>query len=218
MLAGTRPGRDEELLAVFGERAVDYRLDAPGLVRPAGPGRLRRGVPAGRLRPRPCRSGYRTDPRRAGWSLRRSPTRQARTFWSLAWRPAPGPTSLSLTSTRPDGGTEQRFPAEVGQAFDDYLSRFGEHETRARDLLRALAYAEGPGLPAGQLWADMASALAAPRRYGTDDLAWLLDSAAGYLVESGDEDGQPVYRIFHQALIEHLRPQDKETQSAAMRW
>ena len=53
----------------------------------------------------------------------------------------------------------------------------------------------------------MASALAAPRRYGTDDLAWLLDSAAGYLVESGGERGQPVYRIFHQALIEHLRPE-----------
>src|SRR2546429_171573 len=52
----------------------------------------------------------------------------------------------------------------------------------------------------------------APRRYGTDDLAWLLDSAAGYLVESGGEHGQPVYRIFHQALIEHLRPEEKETQ------
>ena len=58
----------------------------------------------------------------------------------------------------------------------------------------------------------MATALAAPRRYGTDDLAWLLDSAAGYLVESGSEHGQPVYRIFHQALIEHLRPEEKETQ------
>ena len=58
----------------------------------------------------------------------------------------------------------------------------------------------------------MATALAAPRRYGTDDLAWLLDSAASYLIESGGEHGQPVYRIFHQALIEHLRPEDKETQ------
>ena len=86
------------------------------------------------------------------------------------------------------------------------------HETRARDLLRAVAYAEGTGLPADELWAGMATALAAPRRYGTEDLAWLLDSAASYLVESGGEHGQPVYRIFHQALIEHLRPEEKETQ------
>ena len=109
----------------------------------------------------------------------------------------------------------QRFPAEVGQAFDDYLSRFGDNETRARDLLRAVAYAEGAGLPADELWAGMATALAAPRRYGTDDLAWLLDSAASYLVESGDEHGQPVYRIFHQALIEHLRPEREGNPTAA---
>jgi len=99
----------------------------------------------------------------------------------------------------------QRFPAEVGQAFDDCLARFGDNATRARDLLRAVAYAEGPGLPADDLWAEMATALAPPCRYGTDDLAWLLDGADGYLVESGSEHGQPVYRIFHQALIEHLR-------------
>ena len=107
----------------------------------------------------------------------------------------------------------QRFPAEVGQAFDDYLARFGDNETRARDLLRAVAYAEGAGLPADAQWAEVASALAAPRRYGTDDLAWLLDSAASYLVESGGEHGQPTYRIFHQALIEHLRPPGKEQQA-----
>ena len=40
----------------------------------------------------------------------------------------------------------QRFPAEVGQAFEDYLARFGDNETRARISLRALAYAEGAGL------------------------------------------------------------------------
>ena len=30
--------------------------------------------------------------------------------------------------------------------------------------------------------------------------------------EAGTEHGQPVYRIFHQALIERLRPEGKETQ------
>ena len=72
-------------------------------------------------------------------------------------------------------------------------------ETRARDLLRAAAYAEGAGLPAdalGRAWRPRY----APRRYGSDDLAWLLDSAAAYLVESSDERGPVAHRIFHQAL------------------
>jgi hypothetical protein len=68
-------------------------------------------------------------------------------------------------------------------------------------------------LCANALWVDIAGAIAAPRRYSSDDLAWLLDSAAGYLVESGGEREQPVYRIFHQALIEYFRPKDKETRA-----
>ena len=64
----------------------------------------------------------------------------------------------------------QRFPVEVGQAFEDYLTRFGQNETRVRDLLRALAYAEGPGLSADALWADMASG--SPRRATTKRTIW----------------------------------------------
>ena len=211
VLAGTRPGRDEELLAAFGERAVTYRLDDPAWFDRQDLADYAAACLRADLDP-DCPAATAPTPARAGRSPRRSPTRQARTSWSPGWRPAPGPANPSSTSAPPDGGSRQRFPADVGQAFDDYLDRFGENETRARDLLRAVAYAEGPGLPADELWADMASALAAPRRYGTDDLAWLLGSAAGYLVESGGEHGQPVYRIFHQALIEHLRPEEKETQ------
>ena len=155
-------------------------------------------------------SGYRTDSVRlpAG----RGGDRQRGRLELPGRRPGgPRPSREPVIDVSAPGWRDrQRFPAEVGQAFDDYLSRFGDEESRARDLLRAVAYAEGPGLPADELWADMASALAAPRRYGSVDLAWLLDSAAGYLIESGDEHGQPVYRIFHQALIEHLRPEDKE--------
>ncbi len=210
VLAGTRPGRDEELLAAFGERAVIYRLDDPAWFDRDDLA----GYAAACLRADfapDLASGYRTDPgtcRQVAAAI----TDAAGSNFLVAGLAARTRADEPVIDVRVPGWRDrQRFPAEVGQAFDDYLARFGDNETRARDLLRAVAYAEGTGLPADDLWADMATALAAPRRYGTDDLAWLLDSAADYLVESGSEHGQSGYRIFHQALIEHLRPEEKET-------
>jgi hypothetical protein len=212
VLAGTRPGRDEELLAALGERAVIYRLDDPAWF-----GRHDLAdYAAARLRadfdPDPA-SGYRTDPE-ACEQVAAAIAKAAGSNFLVAGLATRTQADEPVIDVSAAGWQDlQRFPSEVGEAFDDYLARFGDNETRVRDLLRAAAYAEGAGLPADDLWAGMASALAAPRRYGTDDLAWLLDSAAGYLVESSGEHGQPVYRIFHQALIEHLRPEGKEQQA-----
>jgi hypothetical protein len=211
VVAGARPGRDEELLAVFGGRAVIYRLDASAWFDRQDLADYAAACLRADLNPA-LPSGYLTDPR-ACRLVAAAITDAASSNFLVAGMAARARADEPVIDVAAPGWRDrQRFPAEVGQAFADYLSRFGENETRARDLLQALAYAEGPGLPADQLWADMASAIAAPRRYNTNDLAWLLDSAAGYLVESGDEDSRPLYRIFHQALIEHLRPPDKETQ------
>ena len=210
VLAGTRPGRDEELLAAFGEQAVIYRLDDPAWFDRHDLADYAAACLRADFDP-DLASGYRTDPgacRQVAAAIAEAAGSNFLVAGLAARTRADEPV---IDVSAPGWRDRQRFPAEVGQAFDDYLARFGDNETRARDLLRALAYAEGPGLPADDLWAGMATALAAPRRYGTDDLAWLLDSAAGYLVESGGEHGQPVYRIFHQALIEHLRPEGKET-------
>ena len=211
VLAGTRPGRDEELLAAFGERAVIYRLDDPAWFDRHDLADYAAACLRADFDP-DLASGYRTDPE-ACRQVAAAIAEAAGSNFLVAGLAARARADEPVIDVSVPGWRDrQRFPAEVGQAFDDYLARFGDNETRARDLLRALAYAEGAGLPADELWAAMATALAAPRRYGTDDLAWLLDSAASYLIESGGEHGQPVYRIFHQALIEHLRPEDKETQ------
>ena len=211
VLAGTRPGRDEELLAAFGERAVIYRLDDRAWfdrhdLADYAAACLRADFASD------LANGYRTDPGTCEQVAAAIAEAAGSNFLvaGLAARTRAGGPVIVVSD--PGWRDRQRFPAEVGQAFEDYLARFGESETRVRDLLRAVAYAEGTGLPADELWAGMATAMAAPRRYGTDDLAWLLDSAASYLVESGGGYGQPVYRIFHQALIEHLRPVGKETQ------
>ena len=210
VLAGTRPGRDEELLGAFGDRAVIYRLDHPAWFDRHDLADYAAACLRADFDP-DLASGYRTAPggcRQVAAAIAEAAGSNFLVAGLAARTRADEPVIDVTAPGWPDG---QRFPAEVGQAFDDYLARFGDNETRARDLLRALAYAEGAGLAADQLWAGMAGVLAAPRRYGTDDLAWLLDSAAGYLIESGGERGQPVYRIFHQALIEHLRPEVKET-------
>ena len=210
VLAGTRPGRDEELLGAFGERAVIYRLDHPAWFDRHDLADYASACLRADFDP-DLASGYRTDSGACDQVAAAIAEAAGSNFLvaGLAARTRADEPVIDVSA--PGWRDGQRFPAEVGQAFDDYLARFGDNETRARDLLRALAYAEGPGLAADELLVGMASVLAAPRRYGTDDLAWLLDSAAGYVVESGGEHDQPVYRIFHQALIEHLRPEAKET-------
>ena len=211
VLAGTRTGRDEELLAAFGEWAVTYRLDDPPWFDRQDLADYAAACLRADFDP-DSSSDYRTD-LGACRQVAKAIADAAGSNFLVAGLAARARASQPVIDVSAPGWRErQRFPADVGQAFDDYLDRFGENETRARDLLRAVAYSEGPGLPADELWADMASALAAPRRYGMGDLAWLIDSAASYLIESGTEHGQPMYRIFHQALIEHLRPEKKETQ------
>jgi WD40 repeat protein len=108
-------------------------------------------------------------------------------------------------------GLRQRLPDTVGEAFDRYLEDFGEDQQRVRDMLRPVAWAEGFGLPWEQLWAALARALGSGA-YTDDDVAWVRERAAAYLVESreaypGDTapKGRSVYRLYHQMLSEHLR-------------
>ncbi|MFE0846727.1 caspase family protein [Streptomyces rochei] len=85
----------------------------------------------------------------------------------------------------------------------DLDTRLGNHAERARDLLRALAYAEGQGLPWEDIWGPLASRISG-RNYGNDDLLWLKRNAGSYVVEA-TEDGRSVYRLYHIALAEHLK-------------
>ena len=105
----------------------------------------------------------------------------------------------------------EQFPSTVGDAFDEYLDRFGTGEQRVRHLLRPLAYAEGTGLPWENLWAPLASAIAGVP-YTDSDIEWLLDHAGAYIVE-GSEEGRSVYRLYHQALADHLRPKGQAAEN-----
>jgi hypothetical protein len=95
------------------------------------------------------------------------------------------------------------FPSTVDDAFDEYLARFENDETRARNLMAGLAHARGAGFTAGELWLRVTH-IVSGRRYDIVDLRWLLKSAAAFLIETSDADSEPRYRLYHQALVDML--------------
>ncbi len=74
----------------------------------------------------------------------------------------------------------------------------------ARDLLRALAWGMGRGLPGRGLWEAAATALSPNGvEYRAVDLDWVLEHYGGYIIEDG-QDGEAVYRLSHRTFVEHL--------------
>ncbi len=99
---------------------------------------------------------------------------------------------------------ELRLPESVNQAFIQYLERFGDRRKMVTDLLAALAWAEGGGLPWGGFWAPNASAMADDTSAYTEaDIDWLMEHAGSFVVEALEE-GRSVYRLYHQALADYL--------------
>ena len=184
VLAGTRPGRDGELLAAFGERAVTYRLDDPAWFDLHDLADYAAACLRADFDPA-LASGYRTDPGACEQVAQAIADAAGSNFLVAGLAARARAHEPVIDVSLPRWRDRQRFPAEVGQAFDDYLSRFGENETRARDLLRAAAYAEGAGLPADELWAGIGSSLArSPGRAATAPMIWPGCSAAPRVTSS----------------------------------
>jgi hypothetical protein len=111
-------------------------------------------------------------------------------------------------------GWQSELPASIAEAFDQDLARLGDNESLARTLLAALAWAKGPGLPWENVWVPVARALVeqnaspppqVPRPITDDDVRWLLDKGAAYVVEDLGPGQRSVYRPFHDLLAAHLR-------------
>ena len=119
------------------------------------------------------------------------------------------------------------YPKSVGEAFDVYLSNFRARRPSVEALFRALAYAEGPGLAAtDRAWALIAQAVgdgAFPDEPNLAELERFVASDGAYLVQAGSRQERqrgrvehvPIHRIYHQAIIDHLRadqPEQRERQ------
>ncbi len=82
---------------------------------------------------------------------------------------------------------------------------------RAVHLLRAVAFAFGPGLPWLNTWPLVASAIASEEgRYQDRDIVWLLGTRLGGYLVTDVVDGVTAYRLFHDDLREILREQWRE--------
>ena len=102
------------------------------------------------------------------------------------------------------------LPRLPGPAMRNDLDiRLGPDAERARDLLRPLAYAQGQGLPWEDIWAALASKISG-YQYNDEDLMWLRRKAGSYVVEA-TESGRSAYRLYHQALAEHLQENHDRT-------
>ena len=76
-----------------------------------------------------------------------------------------------------------------------------DNRLRAVHLLRAVAFAFGPGLPWRNIWPLVASEVAdSPGRYGDQDIAWLLGTRLGGYLVTDRADDTTVYRLFHDDL------------------
>ncbi|WP_406120666.1 caspase family protein [Streptomyces sp. NBC_00989] len=109
---------------------------------------------------------------------------------------------VAVDTQRP--GWADELPSEIGEAFDDYLARFGPDEPRVRRMLLALAFSEGTGLPRGRIWTRLSSVISGVECTEAD-VSWALDVAEAYVAEVVDDDRRSVYRLYHKALAEHLR-------------
>ena len=107
--------------------------------------------------------------------------------------------------------------ADVAEAFDAHMARLGERAPRARLLLEALAWAEGPGLPWDNIWVPVALGLAAGRgpalRWVTSqDVRWLLEHERAHVAVHARPGRHAVYRLRDDLVAAHLRgePGDDE--------
>ncbi|MGH4014498.1 MAG: hypothetical protein ACRDSL_11365 [Pseudonocardiaceae bacterium] len=107
-------------------------------------------------------------------------------------------------------GWQRQLATTVGGALDHELSsgaarvRDGiEIPGAARDLLRGLAWSLGRGMPR-VVWEAAATALSPDGvDYHGADLDWLLEQY-GCLVIEDEQDGEAVYRLCRQELVEYL--------------
>ncbi|HEV2375114.1 MAG TPA: WD40 repeat domain-containing protein [Streptosporangiaceae bacterium] len=100
------------------------------------------------------------------------------------------------------------LPSDVGETFGAALTRLERRAPTAQVLLRALAWARGPGLPWEGVWVPAARALAgdgAGADVTDEDVQWLLSHAGADVVQDIGPGGRLVYRLRHDLLAAALR-------------
>ncbi|MCW8096895.1 hypothetical protein [Streptomyces tauricus] len=111
-----------------------------------------------------------------------------------------------------DDGVRGVFSADLHQ-----LLHHSRERQRAVQVLRALAFARGNGLPWNRIWPAVADAVAGDPdvTFGDSDIAGLLASPLGGYLTVDIADDTTVYRLFHDALRTTLRDHWRELSGIA---
>lgn len=136
-----------------------------------------------------------------------SPAGQAESFL-LAQLLARSLRSREKVAVPANDGWGAQLPLDIDSAFNEDLARLGHRESKVTALLRALAWAHGPGLPF-ELWCPIALALTAADASAllldATDAKWLIENAGGYITEDLGPGETSVYRPYHNLLTTYLR-------------
>ncbi|RON88092.1 hypothetical protein BK672_28325 [Pseudomonas fluorescens] len=100
------------------------------------------------------------------------------------------------------------LPTGLAEAFNQYLAPLDACEgglsiATVKGALRALAFAEGAGLPWANLWRSVAGAIS-HLPVTDEDIIEVRKFAAPFIVESIEHE-RSVYRLYHEQLAEYLR-------------
>lgn len=102
-----------------------------------------------------------------------------------------------------------KLPATVLEAFHEEFARFDPaFRTLVLELLTPLAYSMGRGLPQKNVWHLLASQISG-RIYTNSEIRTIKERVGYYLVEDA-ENGETVYRLFHNKLAEYLKEITKD--------
>ncbi|MFK0098516.1 tetratricopeptide repeat protein [Streptomyces sp. NPDC091040] len=121
-------------------------------------------------------------------------------------------TVLARVGSGDDGSLLAELPDSIDAAFENELRAVPARvrgdgtvlPSAAWDLLSALAWTVGQGMPAGGVWEAVAGALGGDVEYDESDVDWALSAFGRYIVEDAEE-GQAVYRLYHREFVAHLR-------------
>jgi hypothetical protein len=195
LLVGTRP----EYANKLGDGAVQLQIDQPEYL---DVGDLAKYVTARLLRQtQAAKTPYGDDPELAR-GVAESVAKRAYPNFLIARLVAEDLVARPRPISR-DEIAQSDFPNSVSAAFEQYMARFGTERERVRDLLVPLAWGEGLGLPWANVWPAVASGLSG-QTYRDEDIRWVLDRAGSFVVEALERE-RSVYRLYHQALADHLQ-------------
>ncbi|MGW1618528.1 hypothetical protein [Streptomyces sp. NPDC002172] len=203
LLVGTRPGGEDDLLRLFGGSARIIDLDEARYLDRRDIAEYVRLTLLAESDPQ-VSTPYRSRPGLAASVGTAVAVRSGRSFLVAQL------TALSLMAAdepvdTDSAGWQETFPTTVGAAMERYLQDMRPGGPWLRDLLMALAWSQGDGFDDPRTWAAAATALGTDTYSERDVTRLLLDTPATDLLHRTERGSGVRFRLFHEALGEHLR-------------